>query len=817
MFMRYLVLAVWMWSLLMAMSSLSIVQAQTVVQGVVVDAETGETLPSAHVFIDEETTGTITNALGAFELMVPRLPATLRARFLGYTSTAIEVMPGEHTTVRIALQPSIAELGEVVVDGEDPAVGIMRQVIARKQARHAGGIAYQAEAYSRFMLQREDELVQVRETVAESFWRSGDGVRDLIRARRIQPRNSGTYRFATPLPALNFYADDIPLMGFTYFGPTHPNALDVYTFTLANVQLVDSTEVYEIYVAPKRLTQPAFVGTIHVLDGDYALLDVALTPASVQQLPPPVSDWHMRFEQQFAAFENDQWFPIDLRAEGRIGLARPGMRYPMAFYRQTTRLTGHVQGRPGPDSLFARPRQRTEMPFAEAQAYLFRGNPGMVPMTVEERLAVERLDPKLTMARAFAPYGMIGSLASAPLDQVNLLQYALIKAVRGLVVQDLLTEEPAEPRQKGWQEQILDRAWWWYNRVDGGHFGLKSAFAPSPNWSVRTGLGFTRARSRLNGFGAVRYTAGRPAQRLRPFLELDGGSQTAARVAGSAHSFTLTGVATYIGYDDYFDYYQRDHGAVTAGLQVAPLRTTLSAQLSTAHHTSLENNTDYPGWLFGDGQRPNPSIDDGTTQTAQVQAMFDATTSDRLDPLVRTVEVEAMFGIGGVGEGFRRVRAEAQWTVPTFFRRQPLQNRLRVKVVGGWSGGEVPTQRRFGLDGSVGAYSTFGTFRSLLGQRYEGEQTWGVFWEHDFSSTLFQALKLHGLVERRLSLAIHGAHGEARLPTTAITRRANPSSGVHHELGVGLKNLFGFPFRLDLTQRLHQSGTYVTVGFERRF
>ncbi|MEM1093025.1 MAG: DUF5686 family protein [Bacteroidota bacterium] len=791
--------------------------AQVAVRGVVVDAETGEMLPAAHVFIDGATTGTITNLRGAFELVVPRLPVTLRARFLGFASAAVVVQPGEQAQVRIALTPSVAELGEIVVDGEDPAVGIMRQVIARKQERHAGGVAYQAEAYSRFMLQREDELVQVRETIAESFWRSENGVRDLIRARRIQPRNSGTYRFATPLPALNFYADDIPLMGFTYFGPTHPKALDVYTFTLANVRMVDSTEVYEIYVSPKRLTQPAFIGTIRVLDGAFALLDVALTPASFQQLPPPVSDWHVRFEQQFAPFEGDQWFPIDLRAEGRIALARPGMRYPMAFYRQVTRLTGHAQQRPGPDSLFARAQPRTDMPFAEAQAFLFRGNPGMVPMTIEERTAVSRLDPKLTMARAFAPIGMIGSLASAPLDQVNLLQYALIKAVRGLVVQDVLTEDPPEPRRKGWQEQVLDRAWWWYNRVDGGHFGLKSSFEPSPSWSVRTGLGFANARSRVNGYGAVRYTTGPPTQRLRPFLELAGGSQTAARVGGSAHSFTLAGIATYIGYDDYFDYYQRDHASALLGLTIAPLSMTLSAQLSTEHHTSLDNNTDYPGWLFGDGQRANPDIDVGATQVAQLRAAFEATTRERFDPLVRTVTLEADVGIGGVGEGVRRVRGEVDWTLPTFFQRQPLQNRLRVRLVGGWSDGDVPSQRRFGLDGSVGPYSTFGTFRSLLGQRYEGERVWGAFWEHDFSSTLFQALRLHSLVDRRLSLALHGAHGEATLPATASSRRTNPSRGVHHELGLGLKNILGFPFRLDVTRRLDQAGMYVTLGFERRF
>jgi len=66
-------------------------------EGTIVDAQTGEALPAAHLIIKDTYTGTITNADGAFEITAPTLPVTLVARFIGYESVEVTVREQKNT------------------------------------------------------------------------------------------------------------------------------------------------------------------------------------------------------------------------------------------------------------------------------------------------------------------------------------------------------------------------------------------------------------------------------------------------------------------------------------------------------------------------------------------------------------------------------------------------------------------------------------------------------------------------------------------------------------------------------------------------
>ena len=52
------------------------------IEGTIVDAQTGDALPAAHLIIKDTYTGTITNTDGAFEITAPSLPVILVARFI---------------------------------------------------------------------------------------------------------------------------------------------------------------------------------------------------------------------------------------------------------------------------------------------------------------------------------------------------------------------------------------------------------------------------------------------------------------------------------------------------------------------------------------------------------------------------------------------------------------------------------------------------------------------------------------------------------------------------------------------------------------
>jgi hypothetical protein len=59
-------------------------QSVDVVTGIVVDAQTGDTLPGATVQIESTYTGTISNESGVFAINVSSYPVRLIVRFIGY-------------------------------------------------------------------------------------------------------------------------------------------------------------------------------------------------------------------------------------------------------------------------------------------------------------------------------------------------------------------------------------------------------------------------------------------------------------------------------------------------------------------------------------------------------------------------------------------------------------------------------------------------------------------------------------------------------------------------------------------------------------
>lgn len=90
----------------------------TVINGVVTDAESGDTLPGVHVFIAGTTLGSSSNADGSFEF-----ETTLSGRqelvssFIGYSSNVRSLNLGSRDTLflKIELVPDVIKLGEIRV------------------------------------------------------------------------------------------------------------------------------------------------------------------------------------------------------------------------------------------------------------------------------------------------------------------------------------------------------------------------------------------------------------------------------------------------------------------------------------------------------------------------------------------------------------------------------------------------------------------------------------------------------------------------------------------------------------------------------
>ncbi|MFW5973651.1 MAG: SusC/RagA family TonB-linked outer membrane protein, partial [Bacteroidota bacterium] len=90
-------------------------ELQHTVSGNVTDAESGNAMPGVNVRVKGTTIGTITNALGDYQLVVPTSEETLVFSFVGFLPQEVAINGRE--TIDVALETDVAGLEELVVVG----------------------------------------------------------------------------------------------------------------------------------------------------------------------------------------------------------------------------------------------------------------------------------------------------------------------------------------------------------------------------------------------------------------------------------------------------------------------------------------------------------------------------------------------------------------------------------------------------------------------------------------------------------------------------------------------------------------------------
>ncbi len=529
-------------------------RAQSIsIRGRVLDAQTGEGLVAASLLVEGTQRGTITNDDGAFALRLDALPARVLVRYLGYDALTFDVVAGQDVyTVR--LQPAALEMAELVVSTDNPAVGIMRRVIENKKTWRADLDTYRAEGYTRLVVRNDTGIVQVEETLTDVFWKKEGGFREIVRGRR-KSANSELDE-AVPAAALvrNLYDDDIEIAGFDFVGVTHPDALDVYRFTLRGTRTLDGKTVYDIDVAPRKEQAVAFVGRVSVLGEVFALLDAELEPGPVFRFPMPFERYDVRFAQQFYSFGTDAFLPIDFRAESVLKIRMPGiLELPEITMQQVSRLSDYAVNAPVPDSLYARRDVLTYVDSAAVRADSLLDISGVrVPLASEEQSALAGIDSTQTLDKAFKPTGL-----AARFVQVG-------------------------PDEGGKRVSFDFGPAVWYNRVEALHAGGTATVRVRRVGSLRVEAGYE------TGLETLRYAVLARLGRGPGFVEAGYDRGVAPRYRSDVQTPLFNSLDVLLHRGDYFDYTDRERVRVTLGY--APRRSDWAFTLSGAdeRHRGVE-------------------------------------------------------------------------------------------------------------------------------------------------------------------------------------------------------------------------------------
>ena len=742
--------------------------AQTsTLSGRVTDAATKEPLSAAVVRIVGTNRGSIANPGGDFRVSLENGEWTLVFSYLGYASDTVRLKLTRDTVRDVALVPRPIPIAEVVVTGEDPAVGIMRKVIANKHRWQEALHSYRFEAFTRQVIRRDTAIAQIAESYTTGYWQQGDSIREIVRQRRQTNNVPSARNFAGVGSIVNFYDDDIRFVGYSFVGPTSPEAFDNYAFRLEGSRLQDSREVFLISLLPRSRTTPLFSGTIRVADVDFALVGVDVAPNEAFTLPF-LEQYELSYTQQFQRFDGTFWLPVNIRVRGRFTLGLPGITIPPFGLESNSSLYEYAVNVEVPDSLFHQPRRIVAKEAASVDSLFWRSHE-VLPLTVEERGAYVVLDSTQTLDRQFRPTGILAAIGSSEASALDMVD------VR-------------------------------FNRVQGWYLGGRySRDTAVGRFGLDLGLGYGIADHRwewLAGASAPLDAEGTWKIRARFFDIITKESDD------EPHLALTNSVSAITSKSDHWDYYYRRGWLAGVRTQLGRFGAADLAY-ARAHESSAAKHTDWSLLRSGDLFRMNPPADEGIVSSMSLRYELG---KEEAFGLIRTNHLEAeMERAGGVLGGdltFTRVSLSGEWHVQTFLRRSLFPATLSVRVAGDAAWGRLPRQRTFTLPTShTTTFDPLGLFQAVGAREFTGDRSLALFLEQNFRSFPFALAGLPFLYRRSIDLVMFVHAGRTWVADPRIRAFITVPDTWVAEAGIGLGRLFGF-FRLDVARRFTPPGRW---------
>ncbi|WP_421772980.1 DUF5686 family protein [Gracilimonas sp.] len=798
-------------------------RAQTQITGKIVDAETGDPLPAAHIIVKDTYRGTISNRDGEFSIIVREFPVTLVARFIGFESKEKVVTQGSGP-IDFLLKPSVATMGEIVVTGEDPAIAIMREVIRRKQIWRASLETYKAEAYTRQQVKNDTSIVSISESVSVAYWDKERGSREILKSKRQTANIDAADNFAGVSYLPNFYDDNLDIAGFDMVGVTHPDALKFYEFRLEDIQSLDGQVVYELSVTSDRKLQPLFEGTIFVLGEEYALLEVDLKPNSVVVFPPPVQDFNLTYSQQFSNFGGDYWLPVDVRIEGLIEVGMVGLRFPPIGFKQVAKMNNYEVNIDLPDSLFKKwNRFSVDSTTINSGDSLFVNEIDIIPLDTQEEMAYEKVDSNATLEKAFKPTGFFTRFIDW--DEETDSDGSSTTVSVGSEGSSGSSGSSGEPLFKKLTRNLSPLAR--FNRVDVFYGGIKHQRRYVDNrLSSEVFGGYS------TGYGDGTFSYGAkigwwPLKKTRRFgMSLAYSATTENRYNSDMYMPFMTSIPNLFGYADYFDYYRNEGINFTAAYRPRrKLNATISLRYMYENHEAINysNSYDIAGRSFV--QRPNSYIDEGTLSAFKITLSNgeDKKALGAIGADDYSISVEQSAKAIGSSWDYTRFKIDLYRRYETFYQRRFFPNTLDMRLNAGTYIGDLPIQKNEALDVALGVITPFGAFRAKRFIPYEGASYVSLNAEHNFKSVPLEMLGWRNATQTGLSIIAFGGIGRTWVKQEQVDEFNNrygfspvTTNDWHMEAGLSLSNIFNL-FRADVAYRIDNPGVYVGVSIARFF
>ncbi|MCF8298495.1 MAG: DUF5686 and carboxypeptidase regulatory-like domain-containing protein [Saprospiraceae bacterium] len=279
----------------------------TKIMGVVTDSITKEPIPFVNLILKGTSIGATTNFDGEYSIESNSRADTLLISYMGYNSKSYTVKLFKFQTINFELSPSSQTLSEVViVPGENPAIILLRKVIANKDKYNRENYdGYTYEAYNKIQLDANNITDKFRkrrvfkqfqfvfdhidtstvngkaylplfltETLSDFYYKKNPkGTREVIKASKVsgvENESFSTY-LGDMYQNVNVYDNFIMLFEKNFVSPIANNATLFYKYYLVDSAFFGNKWCYKIMFKPRRKQELTFTGDIWIHDSTYAV------------------------------------------------------------------------------------------------------------------------------------------------------------------------------------------------------------------------------------------------------------------------------------------------------------------------------------------------------------------------------------------------------------------------------------------------------------------------------------------------------------------------------------------------------------------
>lgn len=151
----------------MMMTAVAMLQAQTVVSGLVTDRQTGRGLPAVSIVTEGSRAHTVSNEEGRFTLKLQQCPSHIRLSHIGYKTRRMPLTEGATEGLRIMMTASSMTLSEIVVSADDPQ-SIVRAAMNRLKHNYPQEPEL-ARCFYRETARRGSRFIAVAEAVTDMY------------------------------------------------------------------------------------------------------------------------------------------------------------------------------------------------------------------------------------------------------------------------------------------------------------------------------------------------------------------------------------------------------------------------------------------------------------------------------------------------------------------------------------------------------------------------------------------------------------------------------------------------------------------------